>query len=500
MAEGASTDDRMGDVDKILWVIEANPQLRSTITAVLFFDRAPDRAAVISRVERATRRVPRLRQRVVWNPYSLAPPRWELDPAFNLSYHLRWSHLGGHGTRADVLAFAEPIAMQSFDKARPLWEITVIEGLAHGATAAVAKVHHTITDGVGGIQLMLELFDLERHPPSTPHMPEPPVGRVLNQKDRFRSAVLHELQRSRELAKQAAGELVDLARDPVDGVRRSVDTACSALRMAQPTTRPMSPLLEARSLSVQFHAIDRPLGAFRSAARACGASLNDIYVTGLCRGLASWHDQHGLRVSSLRMGMPVNARREGADASGGANQFLPTRFEVPLAIDDAREHVRAVRDLIRSQRDEPALDLVEPLAGLMSRLPRFVLTNVFSTVLRGQDFLASNVPGAPVPLYFAGAELTAIIAFGPLSGTALNATLISHCDTVHIGINHDPDAIRDGAALAACLAQGIDEVLALGAAPVAKPKRSAKAEAKKPKTRAADNGHHPEAKKVKPRR
>lgn len=472
-ADEAGVDERMSDVDKILWVIEANPQLRSTITVVLRFDRAPDRAVLRTRVERATRRISRLRRRVVSNPYSLAPPRWELDPAFNLAYHLRWSHLDGTGTLADVLSLAEPIAMQSFDKARPLWEITIVEGLAGGGAAAVAKIHHTITDGVGGIELMLELFDLERHPGTEPEMPPEPVGRVLGQKDRFRDALLHELDRRRELAKHTADGLIDLARDPVEGVRRSIDTAVSAARLAQPTTRPMSPLLEAKSLGVHFHAIERPLAAFKAAAGVAEVSVNDVFVTGLCRGLAAWHETHGLRLGALRMGMPINARREGA-ASRGANQFLPTRFEVPLAIADVREHLRQVHVLVRAQRDEPALALLEPLAGLVSRLPRLVLTNLFATVLRGQDFLASNVPGAPVPVYFAGAELTSMLAFGPLGGTALNVTLVSHLDTVNIGVNHDPHAVPDGTRLTACLAAGLDEVLAIGTPPAPAP-RSARA-------------------------
>ena len=487
MADERGSDDRMSDVDKILWVIEANPQLRSTITAVLFFDRAPDRAALNTRVERATRRVTRLRQRVVSNPYSLAPPRWELDPTFNLSYHLRWSHLGGDGTHADVLSLAEPIAMQSFDKARPLWEFTVVEGLADNASAMIAKVHHTITDGVGGIELMLELLDLERDPATIADMPTPPVGRVMNQKQRFRHALAHELQRRRDAAKHAAEGLADLARDPIEGVRRSVDTAVSAWRMAKPSTRPMSPLLEASSLSLQFHAIDRPLAAFRSAAKTTNASLNDVFVTGLCRGLLRWHAQHDMPLSTLRMGMPISARRDGKEGATAtsANQFLPTRFEVPLAIDDAREHVGVVHALIQAERHQPALELVEPLAAVLSRLPRFALTNLFATVLRGQDFLASNVQGAPIPVFLAGARMTAMVAFGPLSGTALNVTLLSYHNTVHIGINHDPAAISDGDALAQCLAIGIDEVLALGApTKAAKGSKAAKAPTK-PKRKAA---------------
>jgi hypothetical protein len=174
------------------------------------------------------------------------------------------------------------------------------------------------------------------------------------------------------------------------------------------------------------------------------------------------------------MGMPISARRAGEDSDGGANQFLPTRFEVPLRADDLTSHVLDVGRRIRSTRDEAALALVAPLAGALSRLPRFMLTNLFSGVLRGQDFLASNVPGAPVPLYFAGAEMTALVAFGPLSGTALNVTLISNCHNVHIGVSHDPVAIPDGDALTACLERGIDEALELArpARPVSKAKKT----------------------------
>lgn len=472
-------DERMSDFDKIMWVIEANPRLRSTITAVLLFDRVPDRAILERRVERATRRIDRLRRRVVSNPYSLAPPRWELDPSFDLGYHLRWSHLGGTGTLDDVLALAEPIAMQGFDKARPLWEITIVHGMADDRAAAVAKIHHTITDGVGGIELMLELFDLERDVPDLDDMPPAPVGRVLGQAQRFRDALVHELERRRELAKQTADGLLDLVRDPVEGVRKGIDTAASAARLAQPTTRPMSPLLEAKSLSVRFGAITRPLASFKAAARACDASVNDVFVTGLCRGLAAWHDEHGLPLGALRMGMPINARRDDA-AARGANQFVPARVEVPLRADDVREHVRDVQARVRAQRDEPVLALVDPLSSIVSRLPRVVLTTLFAQVLRGQDFLSSNVPGAPVPVYFAGAELTSMLAFGPLSGTALNVTLLSQCGTVEIGITHDPVAIPDGDRLRACLAAGIDEVLALGEpAPAPRKARGSKPRARR---------------------
>ena len=86
------------------------------------------------------------------NPLSIAPPRWEVDPNFDLDFHLRFVRAGGDRSVRSVLDLAEPIAMQGFDRARPLWEITVVEGLEDDQAALILKVHHAITDGVGAVQ------------------------------------------------------------------------------------------------------------------------------------------------------------------------------------------------------------------------------------------------------------------------------------------------------------------------------------------------------------
>ena len=116
------------------------------------------------KVDRASRAIPRLRQRVVGNPYSLAPPRWEVDPNFDLGYHLRSVNAGGAGGEREVLDLAQWVGMQGFDRARPLWEMYLVDGMADGRSALIQKLHHAITDGVGSIQIALTLFDLERDP------------------------------------------------------------------------------------------------------------------------------------------------------------------------------------------------------------------------------------------------------------------------------------------------------------------------------------------------
>src|SRR4051812_18659599 len=121
-------ESRMSDSDALMWTIEKDPLLRSTITAVSLLDQAVDAGRFREKVDRAARLIPRLRQRVVGNPFSVAPPRWEVDPNFDLGYHLRVLQVGGAGTEDDLLALAQWVGMQGFDRARPLWELYLVDG------------------------------------------------------------------------------------------------------------------------------------------------------------------------------------------------------------------------------------------------------------------------------------------------------------------------------------------------------------------------------------
>ncbi|MCL4293418.1 MAG: diacylglycerol O-acyltransferase, partial [Acidimicrobiia bacterium] len=79
----------MSDADALMWTIEKDPLLRSTIVAALLLDRAPDHRRLTERLERGSRLIPRMRQRVVSPMLHLGPPFWSADPDFDLSYHVR---------------------------------------------------------------------------------------------------------------------------------------------------------------------------------------------------------------------------------------------------------------------------------------------------------------------------------------------------------------------------------------------------------------------------
>src|SRR4051812_33694800 len=244
MTEAVRFDQRMSDMDALMWGIEKDPLLRSTITAVAVVDTTPDRVRLRDKVVRGLEEIPRLRQRVAPAPAGIAPPRWIDDPNFDLDYHMRWVKSPGEGTLRDLLDIAEPMAMQGFDRARPLWEFTVVEGLADGRAALIQKVHHAVTDGVGGIKLALMLLDAERDPASTDDgLPVMRPAQPVSAWQLLREGLEHERRRRLGMARRMAERVPGIVRDPAGTARRIGDLAASTARLTTPAFDPLSPIM-----------------------------------------------------------------------------------------------------------------------------------------------------------------------------------------------------------------------------------------------------------------
>jgi len=142
----------------------------------------------------------------------------------------------------------------------------------------------------------------------------------------------------------------------------------------------------------------------------------------------------------------------------GGNQFVPARFGFPVSIADPLERMAKMRELVAGQRSEPALSLAGPIAGVLNRLPVFLTTAMFGGMLKAIDVVTTNVPGAPFPIFIAGARMEANFGYGPLSGAACNMTLLSYIDEIHLGISTDPAAVTDPEVFVSCLHDGIAEV------------------------------------------
>ena len=180
--------DELSGVDYLMHRGEAYPATRSAFLNLEILDRPADWARLREALDRASRVVIRMRQKVVIPPVPATPPRWVVDPDFDLDYHLRRVALPAPGTLAQLLTLAELTLQSPLDTSRALWEAVYVEGVEGGRAALLVKLSHAITDGLGGIALFSQVYDTERDPEPRP-MPPVPVPRDVTGNDLLRDGL-----------------------------------------------------------------------------------------------------------------------------------------------------------------------------------------------------------------------------------------------------------------------------------------------------------------------
>jgi diacylglycerol O-acyltransferase len=456
--------DRMGAFDSVMWGVEQDPVLRSVVVAMTVLDETPDVDLLVDRITRMTLAVPKLRQRVIGNPVSPIPPRWEVDPNFDLAFHLKRFHVPADGSDRPLLRIAEQMAEQDFDRDRPLWEMALVQGWDGDRSAVIIKLHHAITDGVGGMAMAASLFDLTRTPQTgLGPMPPEPTADVLGLAGRFvngaRFAAGAVYGQGRALTGAAIGLVERVAADPGESAVSGASFAQSAARLLAPASEPLSPLMHGRSLSVQLAVIQVPFRPFKAAAKTVGGTLNDTYMAAVGGGVAAYHESHNAPCEYVRVNMPVNMRTSGDDSTG--NRWVPARFPMPIDSGDAATRIMRLGPLLRQARTEPALVVSDTIYRVLSALPQSAATSVVAGMMKGCDLAITNVPGPPIALYASGAEVQAIVPFAPKAGAAANFGLMTYNGTAYVGINIDTRAIPDPAVFIECIRAAFDEVLAI---------------------------------------
>ncbi|MEB4211333.1 wax ester/triacylglycerol synthase family O-acyltransferase [Mycobacterium sp. 94-17] len=462
--EAIKLSDELGPVDYLMHRGEANPRTRSGIMALELLDATPEWERFRTRFESASRRVLRLRQKVVVPTLPTAAPRWVVDPDFNLDFHVRRVRVSEPGTLREVFDLAEVILQSPMDISRPLWTATLVEGLADGKAATLLHVSHAVTDGVGGVQMFAEIYDLERNPPAKAALPVP-VPQDLTPNDLMRKGINHlpfavvgGVMNAVSGAVSAAGRAV---LEPTATVSGIVGYAVSGMRVLNRAAEP-SPLLRRRSLATRSEAIDIPLADLHKAAKAGGGSINDAYLAGLCGALRRYHEAFGVPIKTLPMAVPVNLRAD-ADTAGG-NRFTGVNLAAPIGTADPVSRMKKIRAQMTQRRDEPAMNIVGSIAPVLSVLPTAVLEGITGSVI-GSDVQASNVPVFPGDTYIAGAKILRQYGIGPLPGVAMMVVLISRGGWCTITVRYDRASVRDEALFARCLLEGFDEILALAGDP-----------------------------------
>jgi diacylglycerol O-acyltransferase / wax synthase len=471
----------MTGFESLMWELERDPQLSSAFANLTIFDRAPDRLRFRDKMEKATYAVPRLRQRVVGTANPLDRPRWVDDPDFDLDHHLRWTHLGGDADLRELYDLAATLSGQPFDRQRPLWEFVTIEGLRGGRAAMLQRLHHTITDGEGGIRLSVQFLDFERHPPED----RPPASK-RRRREREAAGATEE-----PAASGAPPPGADHSRpwwgratEAVTGIATTaMNTGASALAtgaagatelprrgsefagMARSTWRQArvgqrrSPLWTERSLGRWFGTTVLALEDVRTAAHVLGGSVNDLFITGAVDAAGAVHRDAGTPVDELRVSMPVSTRH---DRSAGGNAFSPTQMLAPTGQMEPVERFSALHDILAAVKEERVIGALEGAATAASVLPPAAIVRTGQYLAGAVDFVCSNVRAAPFDLFIGGAFMEANYPLGPLAGTAFNLTTMSYRGWLFLGLTVDSAAVPDPDALLEQLDRSYDALLAAG--------------------------------------
>ncbi|WP_203336981.1 wax ester/triacylglycerol synthase domain-containing protein [Nocardioides limicola] len=457
-------EPRMNELETLMWRSDRHPVMSSTGVMMMLLDSEPDWDRLVAAHEWGTRLVPRFRDRVLEPVVPVGPPAWVPDDQFALDYHLRRTSAPDDGSWPALLAYAESFALAPLDRDRPLWEAVLVTGLRlsgkAGMAALLLKMHHSLTDGMGGIQLFSLVQSRTRK-----HTPKPPVPELARgvSTDPVRLAAEEVGDQVRRLP-AAAGDLLSagrvVARHPRAAAGVAVRYVGSLRRVLTPGPAEPSPLLRGRTGTTwRFGTLECAFADLRAAGKAAGCSVNDAFVASLLGGLRHYHERHGVEVTTLPMAMPVSLRRPG-DPMGG-NKFAGALFAGPVGIEDPVERMAAIRGQVLSVRAEPAIAAIGLVAPVANRLPSGVgasLSQLGATV----DLSASNVPGVRHQTYVAGAAVERLFAFAPLPGVAVMVGMCSHVGTCCFGFNIDGAAVADHVVLMECFAEGLDEVLAVG--------------------------------------
>jgi diacylglycerol O-acyltransferase len=416
----------------------------------------------LEQIRRRLHLVPRYRHKLASTHTALdnGRPVWIDDPSFNLEYHVRHTALPVPGDRKQLDSLTARIFSQQLDRSKPLWEMWLIEGLQEDRFALISKTHHSLIDGIAGIDLATVLFDLSPEPPPIRHSgrpwkPQNEPGTV----ELLGAGALGALR----AGVAVAGGVVDAlahpdralasAREAVEGVSEIV---WAALNPAPPT-----PLNVEIGPHRRFLGVASQLDDFKLVKKAFECTVNDVVLAVVAGALRTFLISRGVRTEGveLRALVPVSVRAEDEHHQMG-NRIVVMRGPLPVYMSDPVQRLLFVKRAMDGLKDSKQALGAEVIANVQNFAPPTILAQAsrlnFSTRLF--NLIVTNVPGPQFPLYVLGRKMLEAypVAFLP-QHHALAIAIMSYNGQMNFGLLGDLDALDDieliGDSIAAELAE-----------------------------------------------
>lgn len=390
----------------------------------------------------------------------LSLPTWEPDPHFEIAAHMRHATLPAPGGEAELLDWLGDFYSHRLDRARPLWETTLVDGLEGGRWALATKAHHCLVDGISGASAAAALLDAEPEPPAGSQGLAGMVAAAGGGGDEHEPGVLSRLY-------GAVGGGADVALHP-----RKLGAALSRSRsMAEMVVR--EELIGARQTSLngpiggtrRLAAVHAPLEDLKAIKRGLGGTVNDAVLAATAGGLRRLFEDRGesAEVETVRAMVPVSIRQAGEQLSLGnrvSSLFVDLSVSEPDPLRRYRDTVAAAEKLKRSDQATGTETLIE-VAGVAPPLIHSVVARLAFTP-RLFNLTITNVPGPPTTLYSLGAPMRRVVPLVPIfSGHAVGVAAVSYDGEVSFGLNADRATVPDLEVLRSGVEDSIDELLSI---------------------------------------
>jgi diacylglycerol O-acyltransferase len=438
------------------------------VGSVLVFDgEAPSYDDFVGQIESRLHLVPRYRQKLAFPPLAQARPVWVDDPHFNTRYHVRHTALPAPAGDAELRRLAGRVFSQQLDRAKPLWEIWLVDRVDDDSFALVCKTHHALVDGISGVDIMTVLFDLEPDPPEAEPGPSwyprpEPSGATL-----FADALAERAATPLDAARAAAGAVAAPRRAGAKVGRTLAGLASMA--NAGLGGAPPSPLNVQIGPHRRFAWAEADFARFKAVKDALAGTVNDVVLTVVAGALRAHlirrgRDTEGVELKAM---VPVSVRAE-AERGALGNRVAAIYAPLPVGVEDPVERFQRVHTALGDLKGSAqAIG-----AGALTQMAGFAAPTLLDQGARLQsrqrffNVTVTNVPGPQFPLYILGRRLRAFYPKVPLVlNTALGIAIMSYDGRIFFGLLGDYDAMADIDDLARDLNSAIDELAAAAGVP-----------------------------------
>ncbi|KAA0272018.1 MAG: wax ester/triacylglycerol synthase family O-acyltransferase [Acidobacteria bacterium] len=434
--------DRLTGLDTSFLHLERDGAHMHVAATMIFDGAAPDFGDFKEHLRSRLHLVPRFRQKLRFVPLDQGRPVWVDDPHLNLDYHVRHTALPAPGSEEQLRTFAARVFSQELDRARPLWEMWVVDGLDGGRFAIVSKSHHCLVDGISGVDITTVLFDAEPepaaagNPPQWIPRPEPSPLQILG------SALTERLTQPAEIVRGARA-LIRRPSRALAAVREAIG-ATGAIA-GKGLAAPDSPLNVEIGPYRRFAWVRADLADLRRIKEVYGGTVNDVVLTVVAGAIGRHLRGRGQDTDRLvlKAMVPVSIRSTEQRGALG-NQVTAMMAPLPVWCEDPIERLGVVRRSMGNlKRSKQAVG-----ANLLAEMTDFAPPTVVSQAARLQsrqrffNLVVTNVPGPKVPMELRGQPLRELMVWVPQSGRlGVGISLISYANTFRIGVATDAGLI-----------------------------------------------------------